>query len=62
MRRSLVELRLTGNPLSYVVEGQKPQQLEAVKAYRHFAELVRPPERNGPRGAASRHWPGIIKR
>jgi len=36
--QSLVELRLTGKPLTYVAEGQKPQQLEAVKAYRHFAD------------------------
>jgi len=36
--QSVVELRLVGKPLVYVAEGQRPQQPEAVKAYRQFAD------------------------
>jgi hypothetical protein len=36
--QTMVELRLTGKPLIYVAEGIKPQQSEAVKAYRQFAD------------------------
>jgi hypothetical protein len=36
--QSLVELRLTGKPLEYVVLGQRPERPEAAKIYRHFAD------------------------
>jgi hypothetical protein len=36
--QSLIEVRLSGKPLTYVAEGQRPQRLEAVKAYRQFAD------------------------
>jgi hypothetical protein len=36
--QSSVEVRFAAKPLTYVVEGQRPQRLEAVKAYRQFAD------------------------
>jgi hypothetical protein len=36
--QSLIELRLSGKPLDYVVLAQKGEQLEAAKIYRHFAD------------------------
>jgi hypothetical protein len=36
--QKMIELRLMAKPLSYVAIGQKPQQADAVKAYRHFAD------------------------
>jgi hypothetical protein len=36
--QTLTELSLSGRPLSYVARGHKPQHVEAVKAYRHFAD------------------------
>jgi len=36
--QSLIELRLTGKPLTYVARGQCPQQPEAVKSYRSFTD------------------------
>src|SRR5207249_4131498 len=36
--QATIELRLIAKPLTYVVEGQRPQRPEAVKAYRQFAD------------------------
>ena len=36
--QSLIELTLTGKPLTYVARGVKPQEAEAVRAYRQFAD------------------------
>lgn len=36
--QTIVELRLTAKPLTYVAEGQRFEHPEAVKAYRHFAD------------------------
>ena len=36
--QSLTELLLAAKPLTYVARGQKPQQPEAVKVYRQFAD------------------------
>jgi hypothetical protein len=36
--QSLVELKLTGKPLEYVVLGQRPERPEMAKIYRHFAD------------------------
>ena len=35
---SLIEVTLAGKPLSYVARGIKPQQAEATRAYRQFAD------------------------
>jgi hypothetical protein len=36
--QTIIEMRLTAKPLTYVAEGQRFDHLEAVKAYRHFAD------------------------
>jgi hypothetical protein len=36
--QTIIELRLTAKPLTYVAEGQRFEHPEAVKAYRHFAD------------------------
>jgi hypothetical protein len=36
--QALVEVSLAGKPLTYVARGVKPQQAEAVRAYRQFAD------------------------
>jgi len=36
--QTIVELRLTGKPLAYVIEGQRFEHPEAVRAYRQFAD------------------------
>jgi len=36
--QTMTELKLVGKPLTYTALGQKPQQSDAVKIYRHFAD------------------------
>jgi hypothetical protein len=36
--QSLTEVKLAGESLTYVAEGQQPPRAEAIRAYRHFAD------------------------